>query len=388
MKFTPGARFASTAVALTVTGALLLSGCSSSKKSTSSSSSGGGAATTSAGGGATSATGAATTGSCPSGTLKGEGSTAQTNAMTSWVNGFQKQCSGATVNYNPTGSGPGVAQFIGKQVNFAGSDAALDPTAGEPAKAKTACGSTALDLPMVVGPIAVAFKVKGISDGGITLTPKVTAQIFLGKITKWNDPAITAINKGVKLPAENITVFFRSDQSGTTSNFEKYLAATDPTDFTATPSKSWAGKVGQGKAKSQGVQTAISSTEGSIGYVEYAFALSGNLATAKIDNGGGAVALSPATASAAAAAAKITGTGNDLTLKLDYATKVAGAYPIVLVTYEIVCTKYADPKIGTFVKDFLTYTSTTGQTGLANLGYAPIPDSIKTKLAASVASIT
>ena len=389
MKFTPGARFASTAVALTVTSALLVSGCSSSKKSAASSSAGGSTATTSATGDATgSPAGAATTGSCPSGTLKGEGSTAQTNAMTSWVNGFQKQCSGATVNYNPTGSGPGVSQFIGKQVNFAGSDAALDPVAGEPAKAKAACGSTALDLPMVVGPVAVAVKVKGISDGGITLTPKVTTQIFLGKITKWNDPAIAALNKGVSLPSENITVFFRSDQSGTTSNFEKYLAANDPTDFTAKPSKTWAGKVGQGKAKSQGVQQAITATEGSIGYIEYAFALSGNLATAKIDNGGGAVALSPGTASAAAAAAKVTGVGNDLTLKLDYATKAAGAYPIVLVTYEVVCSKYADPKIGTFVKDFLTYTSTTGQTGLANLGYAPIPASIKTKLTAAIASIS
>lgn len=136
------------------------------------------------------------------------------------------------------------------------------------------------------------------------------------------------------------------------------------------------------------MQQALTSTEGSIGYIEYAFALSGNLSTAKIDNGGGAVALSSATASAAAAAAKITGTGNDLTLKLDYATKVAGAYPIVLVTYEIVCSKYADPKIGTFVKDFLTYTSTTGQSGLPDLGYAPIPSSIKTKLTASIASIS
>jgi phosphate transport system substrate-binding protein len=308
--------------------------------------------------------------------------------MTSWINGFQKQCSGATIAYNPTGSGAGIKQFTGKQVNFAGSDSALDPTAGEPAAAKTACGSTALDLPMVVGPIAVAFKVKGIADGGLTLTPKLIAQIFLGKITKWNDPAIAAANSGVTLPAEDVTVFFRSDQSGTTQNFEKYLAANDPTDFTAKPSKDWAGKVGQGKSKSQGVQQAITATEGSIGYIEYAFALSGNLSTAKVDNGGGAVALSPDTASAAAGAAKITGSGSDLTLSLDYATKTAGAYPIVLVTYEVVCTKYADPAIGTFVKDFLTYTSTTGQTGLGDLGYAPVPASIKAKLTASIASIS
>ena len=382
MKLTPGARFASTVVALSVATAMLLSACSSSKKTTDSSSSAPAAAST------TSSAAVTSNAACSSGTLKAEGSTAQTNAMTAWINAYQKQCSGATINYNPTGSGAGVKQFNGNQVDFAGSDSALDPTAGEPAAAAKRCGSPAMDLPMVVGPIAVAFKLKGVATDGLTLTPKLITQIFLGKITKWNDPLIVAANKGVTIPAEPITVFFRSDQSGTTQNFEKYLAANDPTDFTAMPSKIWAGKVGQGKAKSQGIQQAVAATEGSIAYEEYSFVVNGNLSAAKVDNGSGAVALTPASASAAAGAAKITGTGADVTLKLDYATKAAGAYPIVLVTYEIACTKYSDAKTAAFVKSFLTYTSGAGQSLLNGLGYAPIPDSVKAKVAASVAAIS
>ncbi|MEP6851541.1 MAG: phosphate ABC transporter substrate-binding protein PstS [bacterium] len=376
MKLYPGGRLASTAVGLTIAGAVLLSACSSSDNKAGGSSSSAGGSSSSAGG------------DCAKGTLNGEGSTAQKNAMDQWTKSFQGQCSGATVNYNATGSGNGVKNFINKQVTFAGSDSALNPKKGEVANAEKACGSPAVNLPMVVGPIAVAFKVKGVDDAGLTLNPKLVAQIFLGKISKWNDPAIAGANSGVTLPDEAITVFFRSDESGTTENFEKYLAAAAPSDFTAEPSKAWAGKVGQGKAKSGGVQEAISATEGGIGYVEWSYAVSGNLSTAKIDNGGGAVAIDADTASKAAGAATVTGTGDDVSLKIDYATKEGGAYPIILVTYEIVCTKYSDSSAAGLVKSFLTYTAGGGQAELANLGYAPIPDSIKTKVTASIAKIS
>jgi phosphate transport system substrate-binding protein len=362
-------------VAATAAAALTLAACGSSSNNSSGSTGAGGS-------------GSGNSGSCASGTLKAEGSTAQANAMTQWIDDYQKKCSGATINYNPTGSGAGVKQFTGAQVDFAGSDSALDPTKGEPAAAQKRCNSPALNLPMVVGPIAVAFKVKGIQDGGLTLTPDLVAKMFLGQITSWDDPAIKSANSGVNLPSEPIKVFFRSDESGTTQNFEKYLAASAPTVYTAKPSKTWSGKVGQGKAKSQGVQQAIGSTEGGLGYVEWSFAVSGNLATAKIDNGGGAVELNADTAGAGVAAAQVTGTGNDLTLKLDYATKAQGAYPIILVTYEIVCSKYSDSKIGALVKSFLTYTATDGQASLKQLGYAPLPSSIDDKVKTSVNSIS
>ncbi|HST50042.1 phosphate ABC transporter substrate-binding protein PstS [Jatrophihabitans sp.] len=326
---------------------------------------------------------------CASGSLKAEGSTAQKNAMEQWIKDFQTKCSGTTITYNGTGSGAGVSNFIAKQDDFAGSDSALDPGKDEVAKATAACGSPALNLPMVTGPIAVAYKLDGVQ--GLTLTPQVITEIFLGKITSWDDPAIKALNSGASLPSTRITVFYRSDSSGTTQNFEKYLAATDPSGFTSKPDKdsSKAGFAGQGKTGSQGVQQAIGSTEGGIGYVEWSFAVSGDLETAKVDNGAGPVELTADSAGAAVAAAKVASNGGqDLTLKLDYATKTSGAYPIILVTYEIVCSKYSDPKIGALVKSFLTYTAGDGQAALQDLGYAPLPSEIQAKVQAAVATIS
>jgi phosphate transport system substrate-binding protein len=366
-------------VAGLIVGAVALTACGSGNNNTSSSSS-------PAAAGGSSASGGAAALKCATGTLNSDGSTAQANAMTQWIKDYQAKCSGTTVNYSGGGSGQGVTDFKSGKVDFAGSDSALDPTKGEVAAATARCGSPALDLPMVTGPIAITFKLNGVSK--LTLTPKLIAQIFLGKITKWNDPAIATANSGVTLPSTAITVFYRSDQSGTTQNFEKYLAATDPTDYTATPSKVWSGTVGQGKSGSQGVQQGIQATEGAIGYIEYSFAVNGGLQTASVDNGGGAVALSATTAGAAVSAATITGTGDDLTLKLAYATKAAGAYPIILVTYEIACTKYADAAKGALVKSFLTYTSSSGQDALKQLGYAPLPTDIQTKVQASIAKIS
>jgi phosphate transport system substrate-binding protein len=371
-----------------IAGALALTACGSSKSSTDTNTSAAGSGSTSTSATSSSASNAAI--SCASGSLKSEGSTAQKNAMDAWVQAYQKACSSATITYNGTGSGAGVSNFIAKQDDFAGSDSALNPTANEVAKATAACGSPALDLPMVTGPIAVAFKLNGVTD--LTLTPKVITQIFLGKITTWDDPQIKALNTSATLPSTKITVFYRSDSSGTTQNFEKYLAANDPTDFTTTPDKdsSKANFAGQGKTGSQGVQQAISSTEGAIGYVEWSYAVSGNLATAKVNNGGGAVQLTADTAGAAVSAATVASNGgSDLTLKLDYKTQAAGAYPIILVTYEIVCSKYSDASKGSMVKSFLTYTSgAAGQALLPDLGYAPLPSAIQAKVATAVAAIS
>ena len=364
-------------------GAVALTACGSDSNPSSTTTNGAGGGSTSSAGTSTSST------SCASGSLKAEGSTAQKNAMDQWITDYQNQCSSATITYNGTGSGAGVSNFIAKQDNFAGSDSALDPKKDEPTKATTACGSQAIDLPMVTGPIAIAYRLNGVS--GLTLTPQLITKIFLGKITTWNDPAIKAINSGANLPSTKITVFYRSDSSGTTQNFERYLAANDPTDFTSTPDKdsSKAGFAGQGKTGSQGVQQAIGSTEGGIGYDEWSYAVSGNLSVAKIDNGGGPVELSADTAGAAVAAAKPAPSGpGDLSLKLDYATKASGAYPIILVTYEIVCSKYSDANVGKQVKAFLNYTAGAGQDKLKDLGYAPLPDSIKTQVQAAINGIS
>ncbi len=365
-------------VAAAGTMAIVLAACSSSSNSSGSSSS-------AAGSPSASASASYPPVACQTGTLNSDGSTAQANAMAQWIKDFQTLCSGATVNYSGGGSGQGVTDFNSGKVDFAGSDAALSTAKGETAAAATRCSSPALNLPMVVGPIAIAYKLAGVNK--LILTPTLMSKMFLGQITKWNDPAIAAANPGTTLPSTAITVFYRSDQSGTTQNFETYLNANDPTGFPGVPSKVWSGTVGQGKSGSQGVQQAVQVTEGALAYDEYSYAVSGNLQTALVDNGGGPVALTPTTASAGVNAATIVGVGNDLSLKLDYTTKEPGAYPIILVTYSIVCTKYTDSK-GPLVKSFMTYVSGPGQASLKQLGYAPIPAQILTKVQASVALIS
>jgi phosphate transport system substrate-binding protein len=186
---------------------------------------------------------------CPTGTLDAEGSSAQKNAIDEAIASFGSACPDVTVNYNPTGSGAGIKQFLAGQVDFAGSDSALKTEAKDgkvesEEAAKRCNGSPAWDLPMVTGPIAVAYKLNGVDR--LVLTPDIAARIFLGQITRWDDPAIAKANPGAKLPAEPVKVFFRSDESGTTENFTKWLSKAAPSVWTAEPGKSWTGK-GEGK---------------------------------------------------------------------------------------------------------------------------------------------
>ena len=329
---------------------------------------------------------------CATGTLNGEGSSAQKNAIEQAITDYQNACPGATVNYNPTGSGAGIKQFIAGQVDLAGSDSALavKPKTGattiEQADADKACGSPAWNLPMVTGPIAVGYNLAGVDK--LILTPAVTAKIFNGVITRWNDPAIAAINPGVTLPAQAIKVFFRSDESGTTDNFTKYLSAAAPSDWTAAPAKKWTGR-GEGKEKSAGVANGVKSTPGGITYAEWSYAKDNKLGIAQIDNGAGAVELSGASAGKAVAAAKQVGVGNDVKLGLDYTTKEAGAYPILLVTYEIVCSKAKDPANAKLISTFLkSFAAADMQTKLQDIGYAPLPADVQAKVNTAIGALS
>lgn len=328
---------------------------------------------------------------CFTGTLNAEGSSAQKNAIEEAIASYGTACADATINYNPTGSGAGIKQFLAGQVDFAGSDSALktstsDGTETEVAKAEAFCGSPAWNIPMVTGPIAVAYNVKGIDS--LILTPAVTADIFSGKITSWDDAAIAAINPGSALPATAIKVFFRSDESGTTENFTKYLKGAAADAWTADPAKKWSG-IGEGKEKSSGVAEGVKSTDGGVTYVEWSYAKDNGLGVAQIDNGGGAVELTGESVGKAVAAATQDGEGNDLRLKLDYATTEAGAYPILLVTYEIVCSKGADAEKQANIKAFLThFASSDVQKGLEEIGYAPLPTEVQTKVQTAIAAIS
>ncbi|MBP6996301.1 MAG: phosphate ABC transporter substrate-binding protein PstS [Phycicoccus sp.] len=328
---------------------------------------------------------------CFTGTLNAEGSSAQKNAIEEAIASYGTACADATINYNPTGSGAGIKQFLAGQVDFAGSDSALktsssDGTETEVAKAEAFCGSPAWNIPMVTGPIAVAYNVQGIDS--LILTPAVTADIFSGKITSWDDAAIAAINPGSALPATAIKVFFRSDESGTTENFTKYLKGAAADAWAADPAKKWSG-IGEGKEKSSGVAEGVKSTDGGVTYVEWSYAKDNGLGVAQIDNGGGAVELTGESVGKAVAAATQDGEGNDLRLKLDYATTEAGAYPILLVTYEIVCSKGADAEKQANIKAFLThFASSDVQKGLEEIGYAPLPTEVQTKVQTAIEAIS
>jgi phosphate transport system substrate-binding protein len=327
----------------------------------------------------------AAAGSCATGSLTAEGSSAQANAMAEWIKDYQGQCSGAKIGYTGSGSGAGVQSFTAGTADFAGSDSALKPEEHTTADAKCP-GGVAMDLPMVVGPIAVVYNVDGLK--GLQLDGPTLAKIFANKITKWNDPAIAAQNSGATLPSTTIQTVHRSDSSGTTDNFTKYLSKVAASDWTFDHDKTWKAPGGVGAQGSDGVAAKIKSTPGSLAYVELSFAQNSSLAMAKVKNGAGEyAALTGESAGKTIEGAKVTGTAPDLTMTIDYATTQAGAYPIVLVTYEIACSKGSAKAAD--IKAFLTYTSSTGgQSVLSDLGYAPLPESVRTKVAASVAGIS
>ncbi len=322
---------------------------------------------------------------CTEGSLRSSGSTAQGIVMEQWISDYNSLCSASLLPYGGGGSGKGVADFLANQVDFAGSDSAMN--ADQLAKAKTArcAGNDALNLPMVTGPLAVAYNVPGVTD--LTLTPSVTAEIFNGKITTWDDPAIAELNPGVTLPALAIQSVHRSDDSGTTDNFVKWLKAAAPADWSFDTGKTWLAPGGVAGQGNDGVGKEVKNTSGAVGYVEWGFALDQGLSIAKIDNGAGAVELTGEAAGKTVEAAQVVGTGNDLTIKIDYATKAPGAYPIVLVAYELVCSA-GNKDLGALLQSFLGYTATDGQTTLADLGAAPLPAALQTKVIASVKTIT
>ncbi|MGH3851268.1 MAG: phosphate ABC transporter substrate-binding protein PstS, partial [Pseudonocardiaceae bacterium] len=218
--------------------------------------------------------------------LKASGSTAQANAMTRFVAAYEAACSRQTLDYTPNGSGAGINEFVGKLTDFAGSDSPLDPAKGEVDKAKARCdGNPAWNLPTVFGPVAITYNVPGVT--GLVLDGPTAAKIFSGQVKTWNDPAIAALNSGKSLPATPIVVVFRSDESGTTDNFQKYLTAASNGAWTKGAGKTFAGGVGEGAKGNEGTSAAIKSTPGAITYNEWSFAKAQNLTVAEIVNSGG-----------------------------------------------------------------------------------------------------
>ena len=321
------------------------------------------------------------------GTITAGGSSAQANAETAWTAAFNAQASGVTINYDKSqGSGGGVTNFLSGSYDFAGSDAALKPDQYTTASAN----GTAIDLPAYLSGVALVYNLPGVT--GLKLSSATIAKIFTLQIKTWNDPAIAADNSGVTLPATAITVVTRSDGSGTTANFTKYLSDTQPTIFTVPPTNAWPIAGTSGQQGGSGVVAAVTAGAGAIGYADQSSV--GTLAQAQIQVGTGKdfVAYSAAGATAAFAAAATTqaqGSG-DLTQVIDY-SKITdkSAYPIPLLSYVITTTTHKDPKQGSLVKAYLGFIeSTVGQAVAAkNANSAPLPDSILKDAQKSIALI-
>ncbi|WP_327368927.1 phosphate ABC transporter substrate-binding protein PstS [Streptomyces sp. NBC_01217] len=363
--------------ALAVSSALVLTACGSDNNS--------GDATTGGNGGKTTA---ASDIKCDDakGQLLASGSSAQKNAMDLWVKNYMAGCTGVEVNYKSSSSGEGIVAFNQGTVGFAGSDSALKPE--EVADSKKICKTgQGINLPMVGGPVAIGYHLEGVDS--LTLDAPTLAKIFDGKIKKWNDAAIAKLNTGAKLPDKAIQPFHRSEDSGTTQNLGKYLGAAAPSDWKYEAEKKWPAPGGQAASGSAGVAAQVKQVDGSIGYFELSYATSQSISTVDINTGGSApVKASSENASKAIAAAKIKGTGKDLALDLDYTTKAEGAYPIVLVTYEVVCDTGNKAETLPTVKSFLTYTAgDAGQKLLSEAGYAPIPTEINAKVRETIASL-
>ncbi len=323
--------------------------------------------------------------------LKASGATAQANAMTRFITAFETNCPGQTLNYTSSGSGAGVSEFIGGQTDFGGSDSPLNAEKGEIEKAAQRCGGNpAWNLPTVFGPIAITYNVGGVD--GLVMDGPTLAKVFNGTVKTWDAPEIKALNGGATLPAEPITVLFRSDESGTTDNFQQYLDAASDGAWGKGAGKTFNGGVGEGAKGNEGTSAAIKSTPGSITYNEWSYAKSQGLSIAKVVTSAGPepVELTAESAAKSIDAVQIKGQGNDLVLDTTtfYKPTAAGSYPIVLATYNIVCSKYPQADVAPAVKAFMMSALTNGQQGLEDNGYIPVPEQFRGRLETAVNAIS
>lgn len=307
--------------------------------------------------------------------LTGAGSSFAYPLYSRWAADYLTK-TGAQVNYQSKGSGAGIRQLSEMTIDFAGTDAPM--TDKELADAK---GGPVLHIPVAMGAVVLAYNLPGVTTE-LKMSPAVIAGIFLGRITKWNDGQIAALNPGVTLPATDIVVVHRSDGSGTTFIWTDYLSKLSP---------EWAKQVGKGKevkwpvglggAQNEGVAGQVKQLPGAVGYVELAFARQNKLPYAAIQNSSGNF-ISPTIESVTAAAAAIAASLSDTS---DFRISIidppgADAYPIASLTWALIYQNSTDPAKGKELVDFLRFGLSEGQASAAELDYAPLPASMVTLL--------
>jgi phosphate transport system substrate-binding protein len=317
-----------------------------------------------------------------SATLDASGSTFVKNFLEEGISRFTAANSGVTVNYAGGGSGKGRQDLADEIVAFAGTDSTIKDE--DLPKFK---GGKVLYFPAVVAPITVSFNVGGVDK--LSLSPTTVAKIFQVQITKWNDPAIAAENPGVTLPSTDITVVHRSDSSGTTGNFTKFLEKAVGADAGAIwtlgtgSTVEWSADT-QAAEGNGGVAQLIAATDGAIGYVDFADAVKAGLKFAAIENKAGKFV--EATLEGASAAASGATIKDDLTFSAVWAEGEA-AYPITAQTWIIIYANQTDKAKGEAVKAFIDFLLTEGQTFAKDVNYAPLPADLATKAIAQLDAI-
>jgi phosphate transport system substrate-binding protein len=306
-----------------------------------------------------------------SGQLKASGASFPDAYYQEVISAYKEQAPDVTVTYNAVGSGTGKKEFGQGLTDFAGTDSTVKDTDGVPA-------GSFMYVPTVAGPITVSYNLSGVDK--LQLSPDTLANIFQAKIMKWNDPAIAKDNPGVSLPDTSITVAHRSDGSGTTNNFTKYLTAASPQwklgsgDTVAWPSGT------QGAEKNTGVAQIIKQTDGAVGYVDFSDAVETKLSLASIKNKDGnfvAPSLDGATAAVAGATIK-----DDLTYDPLNASG-ADSYPITAPTYLLLKTKY-DADKAKLVTNYVRYLLTDGQPITKDVNFAALPSGLQQKALAQL----
>jgi phosphate transport system substrate-binding protein len=270
---------------------------------------------------------------------------------------------------------------------FAGSDSALKDEELSGTFKTCKAGTKGIDLPVYVSPIAIVFNVSGLKS--LNLDAPTLAKIFSGKITKWNDPAIAALNKGASLPSASIDPVYRSDKSGTTNNFTDYLHQVAPSVWTAEANDVFPFKTGEGALKGSGVVSAVTNGKNTIGYVDKSAAKS--LSIAKIKVGSSYVEPTAEGASKIAETSPVASgrAANDIVVQIDRKTTDASEYPLTLVSNLIVCQTYSDAKVGSLIKSYAQYVAgTEGQQAAAKAaGSAPLTGALASKVTAAAATI-
>jgi phosphate transport system substrate-binding protein len=324
------------------------------------------------------------------GTLNGGGSTAQAVAQQTWRANYQK-ANGGTINYEEVGSGTGVENFTSGAYAFAGSDAYL--TTEQLSAAKDQCGSDPIEVPAYVSPIAVAFNLPGVDS--LNLDAKTVADIFAGKITKWNDPAIASQNSGVKLPSTAISTVHRSDESGTTFNFTDYLNKASNGAWADEANTVWPAslKSGQGLEGTSGVIGGLDDTEGAVGYADdSAVKADAKLGVVSLKVGSDYNPPSPEGAAAVLASSPAAPgrPATDMATDIDRTATAKGDYPLMLASYLLACPSYSDSATADMVKGYLTYVvSSEGQQAAAQVaGSAPLDSKLSDKATSIISKIS